>query len=267
MYLITCARCGKQVSRPHRNKYCSNECYHAAPVADEARAKQSASRRGKSKPPDFGKKISAAMKGRPKPWLRGERNGNFGGRLTSDPDIRAKMRAAIKKRGQAWSKEDREKHSERMLGPSNKMRGRQHSAETKAAVSAAKLALYRSGSVKVRRWKVSKAEREIEAAFIAAGIHFKRQHWVIGLTYLYDFYLPDQNILLEYQGNYWHANPRRYPPDMVLKLGDHSMLASDIWARDARKKAEAEALGFAVVYVWEDDYQREGMEAVWQALR
>lgn len=249
---IVCAQCLVSFRGDLRRKYCSRSCYNIA-----------ASR---PKPEGFGAKVSRATTGKPKPWAQGERNVNYGGRATADPAIRAKMSRARRAAGSGSTEAQRQQHAERMRGPSNKMRGQQHSAATRAAVSAAKVAQYKAGTVRVRRWSISRAELEIAGYLRGRGIVFEQQYWIKGLTYRYDFYFPSLHLILEYQGDYWHANPAKYPADRVMRLGTRSMSAADIWARDATKKREAEALGYRVVCVWEHEYLADGFACVGRVL-
>lgn len=76
----------------------------------------------------------------------------------------------------------------------------------------------------------------------------KRKVWV------YDFFIPNKNLLIEVQGSYWHADPRIYNSDDVIKFpGEKMILASDIWERDVNKMKSAELQGYNTVAIWELD--------------
>jgi G:T-mismatch repair DNA endonuclease (very short patch repair protein) len=143
------------------------------------------------------------------------------------------------------------------------MRGKAHSAETKARLSEVKREQYRQGKVRVRRYKLSAAEKAIAAFLTAEGFNIKQQFHIRGVPFLYDIFLPDLNLLIEYQGDYWHANPRKYPPGTTLNIfGKGPVQVDHIWARDAEKREAAVQAGYRVAYVWETDYQRDGLEAI-----
>ncbi len=66
--------------------------------------------------------------------------------------------------------------------------------------------------------------------------------------------------IIEFNGDYWHGNPKYYKPDETMKFiqkqatkysGDK---ASDIWEYDRKKKRALEKLGYQVKVVWESDY-------------
>lgn len=70
------------------------------------------------------------------------------------------------------------------------------------------------------------------------------------LDYNYDFILRDKKIILEIQGDYWHANPKIYNPNDIMCGG---RLAKEIWKRDLKKKILAESRGYKVLYLWETE--------------
>ena len=223
----------------------------------------SAASKGRPKSAQMRARLSDATKGKPKPWHQGENNPNFGNKAQGTPEARERFLAASKARGQAWTAEDRQRHSDTMRGPSNKMRGRHHTAESIAKIAAAKTQQYCEGTVKTRRYKLSAAERAIAEHLTAKGVLFETQYHIKGVPYLYDFYFPSTNTLLEYQGDYWHANPTKYPRGTTLSIQNMGrVLVDDIWARDDAKRKAAEELGFRVVYVWEAEYKALGFEAL-----
>lgn len=68
--------------------------------------------------------------------------------------------------------------------------------------------------------------------------------------------------IIEFNGDYWHGNPKYYKPDDIMKFiqkqrtkynGDK---ASDIWEYDRKKKNALEKLGYKVKVVWESDYHK-----------
>ena len=67
--------------------------------------------------------------------------------------------------------------------------------------------------------------------------------------YYCDIYVPTLNLIVEVNGDYWHANPKFHNSDDVI--GHKRMLASQIWECDARKMKALEAMGYNVVVVWE----------------
>lgn len=70
---------------------------------------------------------------------------------------------------------------------------------------------------------------------------------------IYDIYIPDLNMLIEYNGDYWHCNPKKYKADYFnIKV---NMTAKEIWARDAAKEKLALKYGYNFLTIWESDYR------------
>lgn len=69
--------------------------------------------------------------------------------------------------------------------------------------------------------------------------------------YYCDIYVPELNLIVEVNGNYWHANPKYFASNDVI--GHKRMTASQVWERDAKKVEDLRRLGYNVVTVWESD--------------
>jgi hypothetical protein len=48
-----------------------------------------------------------------------------------------------------------------------------------------------------------------------------------------DYYLPEYNIAIEYYGDYWHCNPKRYNFDFIHP--QIKMTAEEIWSKDKKR--------------------------------
>lgn len=65
--------------------------------------------------------------------------------------------------------------------------------------------------------------------------------------YKYDFYLKDLNLLIEVQGDYWHANPDVYRNTELTEVQKSNV------QRDVDKKKVALENSYKIVYLWEKD--------------
>lgn len=257
----SCPTCS--LSHQKRGIYCGITCYRATPVTEETRNRMSKAKKGKPKTAAHSANISAGTKGKPKPWIAGHKNPNFQNKAGSQTKTRRRFLEAVRLRGQAWTAEHRQRHSETMLGPSNAMRGRKHSSESRAHMSAIKQEQYCQGRVKFRRYKLSAAEHEIAAYLFECDYAFVQQFHIKGEPYLYDFFIPALNLVLEYHGDYWHANPAKYASGTYLKIQcAGNVLVDDLWKRDAAKSEAATKHGYAFACLWEHEYKAKGMEAV-----
>lgn len=64
--------------------------------------------------------------------------------------------------------------------------------------------------------------------------------------------------IIEFNGNYWHANPKKYKPDDKLAFfGCETKQAKDIWEADAKRNKAIEDLGYKIKVVWEEDYMKD----------
>lgn len=71
-------------------------------------------------------------------------------------------------------------------------------------------------------------------------------------------------VILEINGDFWHANPNMYKANDIL-LGDKK--AKDIWDKDKRKKNKAEANGYKVYYLWENEINNMSDEQIIKFLK
>jgi G:T-mismatch repair DNA endonuclease (very short patch repair protein) len=67
----------------------------------------------------------------------------------------------------------------------------------------------------------------------------------------YDFKY--KNKIIEFNGNYWHANPNKYAHDTIISYPRNKKIkASNIWHKDAKKIEIAKMAGYEVLVIWED---------------
>lgn len=62
------------------------------------------------------------------------------------------------------------------------------------------------------------------------------------------------NCIIEFNGDYWHANPKLYESTDKLR---NNKTAEDIWKKDAKKLQIAIDHGFRVMVVWEYEYKKD----------
>lgn len=75
--------------------------------------------------------------------------------------------------------------------------------------------------------------------------------------------LPDgivnENIIIEYNGSLWHADPNRYKEDEIVH---HNYTAKQIWEADKKKKEIYKSKGYSVIYAWSDNFLKHKEEYV-----
>lgn len=99
-----------------------------------------------------------------------------------------------------------------------------------------------------REYWSSAPERQLGVLLNDMGLNPIPQ-FKIGPFY-FDF-LIKENILIEFNGDYYHCNPKLYPEGPI-----HTAQYVRIEA-DARKKRLAEEKGYTVIYVWEWDFNND----------
>ena len=76
-------------------------------------------------------------------------------------------------------------------------------------------------------------------------------------SYFYDCCIPDAKVVVEFQGDMWHANPAKYQPDDHPHIHRPDITSADIWNYDEHKRKIAEEQGYRVLYLWESDYRKD----------
>lgn len=72
--------------------------------------------------------------------------------------------------------------------------------------------------------------------------------------YELDIYLLDLRLAIEYNGNYWHANPEFYSENEIINIKGTEYLVSEIWKKDQRKLEFCNNKNITLITVWEDDW-------------
>lgn len=99
----------------------------------------------------------------------------------------------------------------------------------------------------------SKLELRLCNVFEDLNISYTRQYHIKGYIHPYDFHLCDTKILIEVNGDFWHANPIIYNENDVVKLPGRPTKAKDIWSNDQKHITKANDNGYKVISIWEND--------------
>lgn len=111
-----------------------------------------------------------------------------------------------------------------------------------------------------RRTFISKLEDKVYEAIKSIDAPIKRQHWINRLSY--DFKI-GRNLILEINGDYWHANPLLYERGEIIPFPNMGLKkAEDIWEKDVKKRKNAESYGYEVFYLWELDLNEMSREDI-----
>lgn len=100
--------------------------------------------------------------------------------------------------------------------------------------------------------KMTEPERIFAEMMKELGIEFETQK-ILGRK-IYDFYIPSKNMIVEVDGDYWHANPLIYEGKQLNKTQARNV------KNDKYKDALAKGHGFEIERVWENDLKKNYKE-------
>ena len=84
-------------------------------------------------------------------------------------------------------------------------------------------------------------------------------------TFLYD--LTIGNKIIEFNGDYWHANPNKYDENYKIRAGKEPKEAKYIWERDRQKIECAKLFGYTIYIIWEQDYKENPENCISNAIK
>jgi G:T-mismatch repair DNA endonuclease (very short patch repair protein) len=105
----------------------------------------------------------------------------------------------------------------------------------------------RSQSFKNQRGKRTSLERRGYALLDELGMAYYPQH-IIGNKFCVDAFLPDIQTVLQFDGDYWHGHPERFPTPDKRQLKRMKL--------DKSQDAYMRACGYPVIRIWETDMHK-----------
>lgn len=101
--------------------------------------------------------------------------------------------------------------------------------------------------------KQSTASKKINRLLDSLGIQYESEKFIQcnKKGYHVDYYLPEYNTVIEFYGDYWHCNPKKYQEDFYNKT--IKIHAVDIWKRDSKRLEviKDSMIGVSIMIVWE----------------
>lgn len=83
--------------------------------------------------------------------------------------------------------------------------------------------------------------------------------------YNLDFSISINNIKIdiEYNGDYWHANPNKYQENDLLPYPTENLkYAKDIWKHDESRKIYLESQGYKILTIWESEFKNSQEDTI-----
>lgn len=66
-------------------------------------------------------------------------------------------------------------------------------------------------------------------------------------------------ILIEFLGDYWHANPKKYKENDIIH---HGITAKKIWEKDEKRFKKLSDKGYRIIKIWESDYKKNKQDII-----
>ena len=116
----------------------------------------------------------------------------------------------------------------------------------------------------------SRSKAEIELADILRKsnsdlqIQFKLFDIDKNKWYVFDIQFNDK--IIEYNGDYWHANPNKFKHDDIIKNGNSNISAAEKWEIDKIRNKVANAYGYEIMTIWEHDYKQNKEKVIKECL-
>jgi very-short-patch-repair endonuclease len=125
-------------------------------------------------------------------------------------------------------------------GEKNGMWGKKHSNETKEICRLAKIKNLQDG---VYSGSVSKGELELLSKLRQQFVEVIHQFTVPDYHRVYDMYIPSLNLIIEYDGDYWHREDKYF-------------------GKDCRDTDKAIKRGYKIFRYWESTIKEKGLDNI-----
>jgi very-short-patch-repair endonuclease len=121
--------------------------------------------------------------------------------------------------------------------------GRKHSEETKGKMSDSAVQRILKDP---KSYHTSKLEEKFKIILDILDINYQHFFFADKIKKIFDFYLPDHNILIEVDGNFYHCNPKFYntPVCKTQEINIKNDKIKNEWALNN---------GYKLLRFWEDD--------------
>ena len=89
---------------------------------------------------------------------------------------------------------------------------------------------------------------------------YKAKYRIPSTTFKTDGYDPKTNTIYEFLGDYWHGNPKVHDFDKVNVKNGFSF--KELNQKTFERFDEIKKLGYNIKYIWENDYNKNGLDAL-----
>lgn len=105
-----------------------------------------------------------------------------------------------------------------------------------------------------RDGRISKLEIKIANILIDLNIPIETQFKFPKYFHKYDIHIKNTNVIIEVQGDFWHANPKLYKETDTFNFPNNlTYTAEQIWKKDKQNIDYAKSQNYKVIQLWEYD--------------
>jgi len=241
-------------------------------------------KRGITRDPEIGKKISARNKGRviTPEWRK---NMSVAAKRKyangyKHPMLGRKVPEHLKKyysklfTGRKHTEEDKRKITLAQLGRPSGMLGKHHTPEAIVKISTAQKGvsyISEQGKERLRIKRLhqkfpkkdSKPEKMMQKQLQLHRIKFETQKPITGIP---DFFI-EPNICVFVDGDFWHGNPAMYKSGYVIRRKPNLITAKDKQEKDRRINEKLKNRGFKVLRFWDSEINQDIEKCVEKILK
>ncbi len=115
----------------------------------------------------------------------------------------------------------------------------------------------------------SKAEKKIVDILKSQFPEIESQFTIsYDITKHYAYDIKYENKIIEYNGDFWHANPLKNNANDIINFpNSKGITAKDVWDRDAHKIATARSNGYDVLVIWEHEFKNNKQETLDRCIK
>lgn len=208
--------------------------------------------------PEYGKKISNSNKGK-----RLGKDNPFFGKKHSKEVLKIISEA---NKGKIISEENRKNLSKLYSGEGNPFFGQRHTEESRNKIILKRSSPEFVASFKEHRLKQvlpvkdSKPEKKIQTFLTELNIAFVKHKPIMNIEHPYqcDIFVPSLNLVIEADGDIFHAHPSLFKPDDIIPMVGYS--ARKKWDLDDSRTKELQEVGYKVLRFWECDIKKMSVD-------
>nr|QMP82898.1 MAG: hypothetical protein [Caudoviricetes sp.] len=87
-----------------------------------------------------------------------------------------------------------------------------------------------------------------------------------GRGFFYDFCIEKIKLIIEFNGDLYHANPKKYLPNDIPPYRNNDLSAKQIWEHDKKKNDSIISSGYELLIVWEDDLKNDYNNLIYRII-